>query len=428
MPSPQHARRFRRIRLVVAGLVILLAIAVGLLQLSPVATWTARRLIGLVPLNPGCRLEVGRVSGGWFGGLVLEDVVLLRGGRELAHVDRLRATYSIGELMGAPIHMREIDVEGVRASARREGETWDLANALQKSADTTKGKGFSVGVIDIRDAALAAEFSPDSVVRMRGLTSRLRNLEVTEEATATVERLNVAIAPPQSSVWFAVSTRGDLSADVFHFDPVRIQTERTSIAGRATLPRRLDDPRAIDRLDLHLTATPLALADLASMAPSIAREGTVDLNASAGARDGIVTAHLGAGIGKGSVALTASTHIDRGKPRGLTLHGTARRIDPTLVSSSAPAGSINGTVDADLEGALDSATGTVDVLITDSRIGTTPLKRLDVQTELAGRRADVRLRGTARPGAFALNGWITPFDLIERANSSSRVSSSCVRG
>ena len=224
---------------------------------------------------------------------------MLRGNRELAQVDHVKATYRIGELRGSPTHVREVDAEGVRATARREGERWDLANALRKSTDTTKGKGFEVGVIDIHDASIAAEFTPDSVARLRGLTSLLRDFEIGEQATARVERLNFAVAPPRSPVWFAVSTRGDLSPDVLHFDPLRIQTERTSVTGRATLPRRLDDPRVIDRLDLHLAATPLALADLAPWHPSIAQEGTVDLNASAGARGGVVTARLGAGMGKG---------------------------------------------------------------------------------------------------------------------------------
>ena len=405
-------RLLRIIGRVVTGLVILLAIVVGLLQLSPVATWTVRRLIGLVPLNPGYRIEVGRVTGNWFGGLVLADVALFRGSRELARAERVSARYTVGELRGSPTRVRELDAEGVRATARREGETWDLANALRKSTDTTKGKGFAVGVIDVRDAALAAEFSPDSVARLRGLTAQFRNLDVGEQVTARVERLNFALAAPRSPVWFAVATRGDLSGDVLHLEPVRIQSERTSIAGTLTLPRRLDDERVLDRLDLRLAARPLALADLATMVPSVAPEGTIDLDASASARGGVVTSRLDAGLGKGKVAVTASTHLDRGKPRGLQIHGTLQRVDPTSLSSKAPAGSINGTVDADLEGALDSATGTADVRVRDSRIGTTPLERLDLHTRIAGRRADVKVRGAARPGAFALDGWITPFDSV----------------
>lgn len=48
------------------GLLVLVVAIVGALQLSPVATWVARRLLTYAPLNPGYALEVGRVSGNLF--------------------------------------------------------------------------------------------------------------------------------------------------------------------------------------------------------------------------------------------------------------------------------------------------------------------------------------------------------------------------
>ncbi len=395
-----------------ACLLMLVVAVVGLLQLPSVATWVVRRLAGLVPLNPGYRLEVARASGNWFGGLALQGVVLVSNGRELARVDRLTARYSIGELRGSPMHLREIDVEGVRATARRQGKTWDLAEALRKSTDTTGGEGFGVGVIEVSDAELAAQFSPDSLLRVRGLTARVRDLQVGDQVTAGVERLNLAVAPPASPVWFAVATRGEVSADFYHFDPIRIQTERTTVAGRVMLPRRFDDARLLERLDFRLEASPLALADIAPMVPSVARRGALELNARADARDNVVTAHLHAGIGKGTLALTGSTELDRGKARGLRLDGTVRRLDPSTLSSDGPAGSIDGTVRADLRGPLDSALGTADMRVTESRVGTTSLRRLDLHSDVARGRALVKLRGAADAGTLALDGWIRPFDSI----------------
>ena len=147
---------------------------------------------------------------------------------------------------------------------------------------------------------------------------------------------------------------------------------------------------------MRLAATPLALADIAPMAPSVAHDGTVRTSMRAqDAHEECVTARLGAGLGKGKVAVTASTHLDRGKPRGLRLMAPCSGSIPRHLSSAAPKGSINGTVDADLQGPLDSATGTANVRVTDSRIGTTPLKQSELHTELAGRRANVKVRGAA---------------------------------
>ena len=46
-------RWLRRLRNAALALLVLLVAAVGLLQLPPVATWIARRLVTLAPLTPG---------------------------------------------------------------------------------------------------------------------------------------------------------------------------------------------------------------------------------------------------------------------------------------------------------------------------------------------------------------------------------------
>ncbi len=395
------------------GLLTLVVAVVGLLQWSPVATWLVRRLVHLAPLNSGYSLEVGSAGGTWLDGLVLENVALLRGTRELARIGRLRVGYRIPDLAASPIRIQEIGVDGVRATARREGDTWDIANALRHSAGKTGGGGFEVGLIDVRDGALVAELSPDSLLRVRGLSMLVRDLNIGDVVTARVDRLNLALAPPTSSTWFAVSTRGQAAADLFTFDPVRVQTERSRVAGRVVLPRRLEDTRLLDRLDIRLKASPLSLADIAPLAPAVASSGDVDLDVMASARAGVVNARLVAAVSRGEMDLTGSTRLDRGKPTGYRLHGTVHRLDPSRLASAGPSGLVNGTVDADLRGTSpDSTSGTVDAHIAHSTIGTTAIEKLDLHTDLAAGRADVRLRGDARGGVLALDGWVRPFDSI----------------
>src|SRR5690349_4026406 len=80
------------------GVLVLVVTILALLQVPPVATWVMRRVLTVVPLNPGYRLEVGRVSGDWLHHLALEDVRLWWKGRELALIDRLSARYDLRRL------------------------------------------------------------------------------------------------------------------------------------------------------------------------------------------------------------------------------------------------------------------------------------------------------------------------------------------
>ncbi len=167
--------------------------------------------------------------------------------------------------------LRELTVSGARAEAHREGKTWDLASALKSSADTTKhGGGIRIENLKLRDVQLMAELSPDSVVRIRGLNLAGRDLVVGDTVLLALDQLNFGLSPPGSSRWFALATRGAITAAEFRFDPPRIQTEETRIAGRVVLPRNLEDPRLAELLDVRLQATPLALADLAAVVPAAA--------------------------------------------------------------------------------------------------------------------------------------------------------------
>src|SRR3954449_1083827 len=300
-----YRRWIRLLGIIGTTILTLVVTLLALLQLPPVATWVLRRIITVVPLNPGYRLQVGGVSGDWLHRLALENVRLIWKGRELARLDRLEVDYDLRELRGSVTRLRELTVDGASAVAHREGKTWDLTSALKSSADTTKhGGGIRIEHLKLRDVQLIGALSPDSVVRVRGLNLAGRDLAVGDTVLLAIDQLNFGVSPPGSTRWFALATRGAITAAEFRFDPLRIQTEETRIAGRAVLPRNLADPLLADRLDVRLQATPLALADLAAVVPAVTPEGDLHIDASArGAGDGLVTAHLGARLDEARLTL-----------------------------------------------------------------------------------------------------------------------------
>src|SRR5690348_444122 len=287
------------------GVLVLVVTILALLQVPLVATWVMRRVLTVVPLNPGYRLEVGRVSGDWLHHLALEDVRLWWKDRELALIDRLSARYDLRQLRGAETRLQEITVTGARAEAHREANGWDLASAIKHSADTSRtGGGVRVDRVELRGVELALELSPDSAVRVRGLNLSARDLRLGDTMLVELDQLNAAISPPGSGRWFALETRGSITAGEYRLNPLRIQTEQTRIAGAVVLPRNLQDPKSANQLDVRFQATPLALADLAAVVPSVTSEGDLQLDARAtGDRDGLITAHLGARLDEATLTL-----------------------------------------------------------------------------------------------------------------------------
>src|SRR3954463_8706496 len=95
-------RRWIRLLAIIATTVLTLVVTLlALLQLPPVASWVARRLITVVPLNPGYQLQVGRVSGDWLHRLALENVRLMWQRRELAGMEPPAVGFDLSEQRGA---------------------------------------------------------------------------------------------------------------------------------------------------------------------------------------------------------------------------------------------------------------------------------------------------------------------------------------
>ncbi len=415
MPFPVGRRVTRVLATIGISVLTLVVALVALLQIPAVATWTMSRLLGLVPLNPGYALEVGRVSGNWFTGLLLEQVRLRRGSSELLLVERLQVRYDPRQLRGPDRSLRELVVDGGRVIARRERDGWDIANALRSSGDTSSAGGdFIIDRLAVRRVDVAARLAPDSTARVRGLTLVGRDLVVGDPTRLTMDTLRASMAPPgEPPLWFDLAAAGAATAEEIRLDPLRIKSHRSDIAGRIVLPRSFDNPRIAERLDVRLEALPLALADLASVYPGVPPEGHVQLEATASARGRLVTAQLAARLDPGTIELEGSTVLGRGAPAVYRVHGKVRGLDPSRLHRSAPIGVVSGEVDADLEGeTLPLADGSASLRLRGSRFGETDLRDFDLRAEVKRGRADLVLRGQVFGGSVRADGWARPFDSV----------------
>ncbi len=408
-----HWSGLRKLGIAATGLLVLVVILVGLLQLPPVATAVVRKLLTFAPLAPGNRLEVSRVSGNVFGGLTLEDVRLRQSGDVLATVDRLRIAYAIPDLLGDVRRLDRLEIAGARVAAHRGPRGWDVQQVLRASPDTTAGGGgFAVRQLRVRDAAVTATLSPDSTARLRVLDLTAHDLTVADTTTVVIDSVALAVQPPASGRWFAVTGRGALTPELIRLDPLRIQTENSRLAGHVILPRSFERAQLVDLLDVRLAAEPLDLADLSSLVPAVPSEGQLHLDAAAAGQGDLVTAHLAASLDSARIRLDGDTRLRRGRPQGYRVHGTMRALDPSRLYASAPAGALNGRLDADVEGPLRESTGTVRLNLTRSRVGTTGLRRLELDARLDGGAARLELDGAMGTAVVRAEGRARPFDSL----------------
>lgn len=397
--------------MVATGLLVLVVAVLAVLQLSPISTWLVGRLTGLLPLNSDYGVEVGRVSGDWLHGLDLEHVRLVRDSETVARVERLSVRYDPRRLRG-DTHLEQLILDGVRATTTRQNGRWDLADVL-RPADTTARTTFRVDRVALHDGQFTARLAPDSALQIRSLTFEGRHLVLGAEPTVTIDALGAAVAPPGTNRYFAVSTRGALTPEVLQLDPVRIQTERSDIAGRMVLPRRFADSALVSRLDVRLNARPLALADLAAVVPAVRPEGDLMLETRARGEGRLITASLAARLDDATLNADARVPLEQGRPAGYGVTAKVAALDPSALLRNAPLGHLTGTVRADLRGRRPrESDGRLSLELAGSTLGSSTVEGLHVDATLRDGRADLTASGSLPDAEVETRGWARPFDSL----------------
>lgn len=411
-----HPRRWPRVLGVVGlSLFVLLIAVVALLQVPAVATWTARKLVGLAPLNPGYRLTLGRADGNWLTHLRLTGVRLVQDDRTLAYIEQLRVRYNPLHLLGSDVRLGSLEVTGARISARRENGEWDLAGAFGDGSDTTEGGGtFALGRLTVEDFQAEAMLAPDSVVRVRDLLVRARNLMTGSRMVGLIDTVDATVIPAgESPPPIRMAASGSMGQEVYTLDPLRIRSSRSTVSGRLVIPRNFDDPRLTSRLQVHLEAVPLALADLAAFYPAVRPEGELRLEANASAKGRLATATLAARLDQSWLRLEGGTLLGRESPALYQVDGEVRGLDPSLLLLTGPPGSLSGRIQADLQGAtLGAADGAAVLRLSDSRIAGTEIDTLFLRAKVDSGRAQIGLDGDIAGTRISAEGWVRPFDSI----------------
>jgi autotransporter translocation and assembly factor TamB len=402
---------------IAAGLFVALLVAAALLlQVPAVGTWTARRLAGLAPLAPGWRLEVGRASGTWFTGLRLENLVLRHGDSTVMRVAEVRLSYP--PLASAPgsLRFRTIAVTSVSLTTRRDSSGWDLAHAMEASADTVtkpSGRSITIDSISVGDVDVRAWLSPDSLAEVRDARLEVSRFGYGSPVRMRIDTLLLRMVPPsEPATWFDFASRGRVEEGAIDFASLRIANQRTEILGRARLPFGLDSTVQVNRLDVDVRGG-IAMADVAAFSPTVNPEGRLDVQLRAQGVNGLAVADLDAGLGEARLEVEGRAAVASAGPRVWRARGRIVALDPSRLYAGAGPGRLDAELDLDLEGPrIDRLDGEMHARVTESQYAGATVDDLALDATFDDGAATFTLDGQAGGGTLAVTGTMRPLDSL----------------
>ena len=386
------------------------------LQVPGIGNWAGQRLLGLIPLNPDYELTARRVTGNWVTHLELQDVLLRHASDTVAELGLVAVAYNPFRLLTTR-RLQSLQVAGGRIVARRNAEGWDLQGAVGSSAtpatDTAaSGGSFGIGRLEVRDVALSATLAPDSVAHVRDLIVRGGDLVFGDRIQGRLDTLRAAVTPPGTTIPMTIATRGIIARDVIRLDSLDIRSEHSRVAGRAVIPRQLNDPRQAGQLYVNLRAAPLSLVELARFYPAVVPRGELNALITAQANGSVVNGEIAAEVDGATLHIAGSSLLGVDAPVALHIDGELTGFDPARVIRNAPAGRITGSVSADLAGErLTTSDGDFTLRVEQRRHDGAPL-RVNASGKVTGGRADLQLRAALNELAVAANASLRPFDTL----------------
>ncbi len=123
---------------IVLGIVAILLLAVLLLQTSflkkKIAVFAEKQANTFI----NGEVKLGELSGNFFTGIILKDVLITQKGDTIGYIKELKTTYSLIPLISGTLDLRSVQLEGPRIFLKQINDsTWNVQQLIKPSADTT---------------------------------------------------------------------------------------------------------------------------------------------------------------------------------------------------------------------------------------------------------------------------------------------------
>ncbi len=422
--AARASRRWPRVLLrstlaLVLGLILLLALVVAMLQNSAIATRAANALASRFSPWPDAHIAVQRARLRGLGGVTLAGVRITRAdGQVMVALDTMQLRIQPLALLWGRVSMPVLRVLGADVRMRQRADSsWDLLAPFM-GGDTIRASRtqLRIGEAELLRSRLEAHWlaQSDSVLRVEDITVRLAGLALPEPMRFSLDTLSARIYPPLRPAQPAMLgarlrlSDGRLVVDGFS---LRSDSSNVSAAGTLLVPGgRVDD---IHDADFTLAASPLDFRDVGAFLPGFDVPGSLRLQARVRGTPSLLDIEVDGRSFDGATLHVAGTLTPRtqGDVR-YQLQATLHDLDAALWSGSASGlGKVDATADVALAGqALDSVTGSLQLTLGGTRLGSGRLRSAQLAAQFTEGRAEVTAEAEATPWVHvALRGAARPF-------------------
>jgi hypothetical protein len=265
------------VRRILGVLAFLCTLVVGVASMAIVVsqtTWFKDWLRGFIVREAGGyvngRVNIGRITGNLAFGVQLDDIDVTMAGTKVVELKSARIDYSPSTFLAGHVVLDAIRLNApiVRLAKTRDG--WNIAHLMKPRPPTSGSRAFEIRELDVTDASVYVAGPPEgsSAITVPEIIDHLNaSLGVRSDADqlrVALTRLSLRARHPELGI-STLSGRIIRTHDGWRFDQVALRTDASSLTTSGLVRTAPSTPT----LDLHASADPLALDEIAAIVPSL---------------------------------------------------------------------------------------------------------------------------------------------------------------
>jgi autotransporter translocation and assembly factor TamB len=265
-------RRFSRILLWTAGIVLTLVLLTGIvIETSFFKNWLRGVIVKQANQHINGTLSIGTFKGNLFSGVELDDVTVMMDKEPIVRIDALKTSYNIRELISNGTTVDSVTVVRPVVAAHREGSGWQLARLVKPTNNESKStRRIAIRHVTITDGSVAVDKTQgEQAVNVPDRVDKLNaslGLSYMPDASTTVDVANVSFVASNPDLELRqLSGRVAINDESINVSNFNLRTGETVVWADGAVAQYKKTPT----LAMQVAFTPLSLQEIHRIVPAM---------------------------------------------------------------------------------------------------------------------------------------------------------------